>query len=115
MYQQSTFVNQAAITGPDLQVPSFADDVTAKSMWIRHLWGSVLGMNPKSIECRHSFLLDWGGDTIAAVELVSLARQNGWQLTLAQVMKHHTMQEMAEVMQPSGPIPTPRMREPADP
>ena len=102
MYQQSTFVNQVAITGPDL-LPISADDVTAKSMWIRHLWGSVLGMNPKSIECRDSFLLDWGGDTIAAVELFSLARQSGWQLTLAQVMKHHTMQAMAEVMQPQVP------------
>ncbi len=109
MYQQSTFVNQAASTGPD-PLPKFADDMTAKSMWIRHLWGSVLGMNPKSIEWRHSFLLDWGGDTIAAVELVSLARQNGWQLTLAQVMKHHTLQEMAKVMQPSGSLPVPRMK-----
>ena len=114
MYQQSTFINQATITGPN-PLPNFADDVTAKSMWIRHLWGSVLGMNPESIEWGHSFLLDWGGDTIAAVELVSLARQNGWQLTLAQVMKHHTMQEMAKVMQPSTPLPTLKKRGPAGP
>jgi hypothetical protein len=58
-------------------------------------------MPPDAIGSGDSFRFDWGGDAIAAVELVSMARENGWLLTLASLAEHHTLANMANAMQPS--------------
>jgi len=54
---------------------------------IRKMWGKVLGIDPTSITPDDSFF-KLGGDSMAAMKLVGLARETSFQLTVAHVFRH---------------------------
>jgi fusarinine C synthase len=73
--------------------------ITTKHAALRDLWTRVLDIDPRKVFPGDSFF-DCGGDALAAVRLVSIARRYGWQLTLAQVFQNGTLDTMANAMQP---------------
>ncbi|KAK3293706.1 uncharacterized protein B0H64DRAFT_466327 [Chaetomium fimeti] len=85
------------------RVPSSAPAVTAtstKQKMLRRIWSQLLNISEDGIYLGDSFFTR-GGDSITAMKLVSEARQQGMQLSVAQVFANRTLYEMANVMQPS--------------
>ncbi|KAK5657192.1 hypothetical protein OQA88_3250 [Cercophora sp. LCS_1] len=75
---------------------------STKQKTLRAIWSRLLKVDEKSIYLADSFF-NRGGDSITAMKLVSEARQQGMQLTVAQVFANRTLYDMANVMQP---VPT---------
>ncbi|EME46921.1 non-ribosomal peptide synthetase-like protein [Dothistroma septosporum NZE10] len=72
------------------------EPATAKEQHLRALWATSLNVSATSISRNHSFLQS-GGDSIAAMRLVSLARKDGLSLTVADVFKQPVLSDMATV------------------
>lgn len=68
---------------------------------VQDLWASVLDIDISGISADDSFLR-LGGDSIAAMRLVGLARQACVPLTVAQVLKHPRLHDLALVVERSG-------------
>ncbi|KAH9122488.1 hypothetical protein AeMF1_006238 [Aphanomyces euteiches] len=60
------------------------------------VWSQVLGVNATEIGVNTSFFA-LGGDSISAIRLVAKAKQFGFHLTSALVMKHSTLRSMLQV------------------
>ncbi|CAJ2499769.1 Uu.00g026220.m01.CDS01 [Anthostomella pinea] len=63
---------------------------------LAQLWSRALGIDVDSITASDSFLRV--GDSIQAMRLVGIARQEGLLLSVAQVFQHPTLEEMAKVL-----------------
>ncbi|KAJ5855559.1 uncharacterized protein N7529_009503 [Penicillium soppii] len=63
---------------------------------LRGLWAGVLGLPPNKRDADQSFL-QLGGDSIAAVQLVAAAREEGLALTVADVLNAPHLSQMAHV------------------
>lgn len=68
---------------------------TEKSL--QALWSHVLAINPDKIAANDSFLR-LGGDSIAAMRLVALARDQGFFFTVADIFNQPQLSELAVVM-----------------
>ncbi|UKZ95296.1 NRPS [Trichoderma asperellum] len=65
---------------------------------LRSLWARVLRMSEDDIGLNDGFFI-LGGDSIAAMKLVSEARLEGVKLTVAQIFQKRTLYEMANAME----------------
>ena len=74
-----------------LQAPT-----TAMERQLHELWASVLSLPPDRIGVDDNFLRI-GGDSIAAVQLVAAAREEGLSLTVADVLNTPRLSQMAHV------------------
>ncbi|KAL8369900.1 hypothetical protein RB595_000315 [Gaeumannomyces hyphopodioides] len=70
--------------------------LSSKESNVRELWARILHMEAGSIAREDSFFR-LGGDSIAAMKLVSEARLAGLKLTVAQIFKTKTLAAMAEM------------------
>ncbi|KAL1965991.1 hypothetical protein VTN77DRAFT_4931 [Rasamsonia byssochlamydoides] len=61
---------------------------------LRALWASVLGIDASTISAEDTFFRH-GGDSIAAMRLVTSARQEGYSLSVADIFKAPRLSEMA--------------------
>ncbi|KAM3478016.1 hypothetical protein MY5147_002412 [Beauveria neobassiana] len=61
---------------------------------IQHLWASILNISPSSIGVDDSFLRV-GGDSITVMKFVSLAREQGLHLTVAEILKKPRLGDLA--------------------
>lgn len=68
---------------------------TGSEIRLQQLWESVLDISKEKIHAESSFLR-LGGDSIAAMRLVSLARSQGLSLTVQHVMSAPRLSEMAK-------------------
>jgi aryl carrier-like protein len=84
---------------PTATVPA-ATATSTKQKTLRRIWGRLLNTDEDKIYLGDSFFAR-GGDSITAMKLVSEARQQGMQLSVAQIFASRTLFEMANVMQPS--------------
>ncbi|ATY60825.1 non-ribosomal peptide [Cordyceps militaris] len=67
---------------------------TETEMTIQHLWASILDISPLSIGVDDSFLRV-GGDSITVMKFVSLAREKGLHLTVAEILKKPRLGDLA--------------------
>lgn len=74
------------------------EPVTAAEKKLQLLWGSVLGIAPSQISADDSFMR-LGGDSITAMRLAAAARQSAISLTVAQILKHPQLNELAKVIE----------------
>jgi amino acid adenylation domain-containing protein len=63
------------------------------------LWSTILGVNYQAISADHEFVR-LGGDSAQAMKLVTLARKSGLHLTVADILQHQQLSEMANVSKP---------------
>ena len=75
---------------------TFRAPTTAMEKQLQGLWASVLSLRPNSIGADDNFLRI-GGDSIAAVQLVAAAREEGLSLTVADVLNTPQLRQMAHV------------------
>ncbi|EGE02744.1 nonribosomal peptide synthase pes1 [Trichophyton equinum CBS 127.97] len=63
---------------------------------IQALWADILEINPDTISADDSFFRI-GGDSIGAMRLVGMARQNNFSLTVRDIFRHPVLRDMAAV------------------
>ncbi|KAK0719022.1 hypothetical protein B0T21DRAFT_295973 [Apiosordaria backusii] len=90
---------KATSSGPAVSASS------AKQKLLRSIWSRLLKIDEDKIFLGDSFF-NRGGDSITAMKLVSEARQQGMQLSVAQIFANRTLYDMANVMQPSPTVVT---------
>ncbi|KAK2802388.1 Non-ribosomal peptide synthetase nps1 [Emmonsiellopsis sp. PD_5] len=73
---------------------------TTKQRKLQKLWSRVLGVEEEEVGLNDSFF-DLGGDSISAMKLVSEARMEGLELSVAQVFRHRSFYDMADISQDS--------------
>ncbi|RAL11456.1 nonribosomal peptide synthase Pes1 [Aspergillus homomorphus CBS 101889] len=83
-------------------IPSLTDDGsnssdTERRLW--DLWKSTLGLTSDNIGYRDSFF-KLGGDSITAMKMVSAAREEGLQLTVADVFGNPVFEDMLAIVTP---------------
>ncbi|KAK3396835.1 hypothetical protein B0T20DRAFT_500273 [Sordaria brevicollis] len=83
--------------------PSAVAATSAKQKTLRKIWAKLLKVKEESIYLGDSFF-NRGGDSIAAMKLVSEARQQGLKISVAQVFANRTLFDMANVMQTTGAV-----------
>ncbi|KAL3261959.1 hypothetical protein ABHI18_003269 [Aspergillus niger] len=84
--------------------PSLTDDGRSSSdndrrLW--DLWKSTLGLSSDIIQYRSSFF-KLGGDSITAMKMVSAAREEGLQMTVADVFNNPIFEDMLATITPSS-------------
>jgi amino acid adenylation domain-containing protein/non-ribosomal peptide synthase protein (TIGR01720 family) len=103
-------VDRAALPEPDFARPGAADaePATEAEAALCAAFAKVLGVPRFGVD--ESFF-DHGGDSILALQVVSLAREAGVGLSLADVFRHQTPRELAAVAQaeeaPTEPVAEP--------
>jgi amino acid adenylation domain-containing protein len=91
--------NVAAKRTPATKDTQAVTATSTKQKTLRRIWSRLLNTEESSIYLGDSFF-KIGGDSITAMKLVAEARQQGLQLSVAQVFANRTLYEMANVMQP---------------
>lgn len=74
-----------------------------KQIRLQQLWSKILEVEPQSIFLDHSFF-QLGGDSVAAMKLVSEARREGVELTVADIFLNHKLEAMAEKASMTGKL-----------
>ncbi|KAK4185106.1 putative HC-toxin synthetase [Podospora australis] len=92
-----TVPKKSTTSGPAISATS------TKQKTLRSIWSRLLKIDEDKIFLGDSFF-NRGGDSITAMKLVSEARQQGMQLSVAQVFANRTLFDMANVMQPSPAV-----------
>ncbi|KAK7216080.1 hypothetical protein V2G26_004083 [Clonostachys chloroleuca] len=72
------------------------EPVTMAERTLRGLWATALGLDADNISTNDSFLRL--GDSIQAMRLVGIARQQGLQLTVAEIFQNPVLVDMAKTM-----------------
>ncbi|KAA8568876.1 hypothetical protein EYC84_007855 [Monilinia fructicola] len=62
---------------------------------LQNLWAEVLRIDKDHIGLDDEFFR-MGGDSIRAIRLATFARQRGWSLTVADITRHHSLENMAQ-------------------
>ncbi|KAJ5111020.1 hypothetical protein N7532_001555 [Penicillium argentinense] len=75
-----------------------ARDLTELEKQLRQTWGQVLKLEAEGIRPDDNFVT-LGGDSLAAMKLVSVCRDQGLELTVANIFGHPTLAAMAEITQ----------------
>ncbi|KIX07787.1 uncharacterized protein Z518_02441 [Rhinocladiella mackenziei CBS 650.93] len=76
--------------------------ITARQEQLRRLWSRVLRISEEEIGLDSSFF-GLGGDSIGVMKLVSEARMEGLELTVAQVFSHRSLRSIAEIIKDTDP------------
>ncbi|ORY70445.1 surfactin synthetase subunit 3 [Pseudomassariella vexata] len=84
-------------TKPVENRPARVQVTSTKQIKLRHAWSRILGISEEEIGLNDSFF-QLGGDSIGAMKLVSETRVEGFALTVAQIFKHRTLYDMADVL-----------------
>ncbi|KAJ5634072.1 acetyl-CoA synthetase-like protein [Penicillium herquei] len=71
---------------------------------LREMWAKVLHQPINTLETSSNFFLS-GGDSLSAIRLVALARENVWDLTLQHVYTHPVLRDMVQVIHPLKKFP----------
>jgi aryl carrier-like protein len=66
-------------------------------MKLSQLWASVLGIGEVNIGADDSFFR-WGGDSITAMQLAGLARDQGFSLTVEDIFTHPRLSNLVAIM-----------------
>lgn len=82
---------------------SQSTETTPRQQELIRLWSRLLAIPEDEIHLTDSFF-ELGGDSIGAMKLVSEAKMEGLELTVAQIFKHRRLSDMAEHMQSSKPV-----------
>jgi amino acid adenylation domain-containing protein len=90
--RETKFMNVAANSALSLEA-------SPAMLQLRRLWADVLRIDEQSIR-KDDHFLRLGGDSIAAMRLVSRAQQAGWMLTVANVFQRPRLAQMANAMSP---------------
>lgn len=77
---------------------------TERQQKLRNLWSRVLGIPESEIDANSNFF-DLGGDSIAAMKLVSEARLEGLRLTVAAMFQNRYLYDMVDVLEELHEIP----------
>ncbi|GIK06023.1 non-ribosomal peptide synthetase, partial [Aspergillus viridinutans] len=72
---------------------------TSEERILQRLCSRVLGVSLDSLGLDDSFFR-LGGDSIAAIKLVAMARQEGWEVTIANIFSHPKLTDLACTMSP---------------
>lgn len=78
----------------DKQLQSMNKPETPYERMLWQLWASTLGVDEENIGRETSFL-DLGGDSLTAIRLVGVARENDLPLTVALVFQAPQLRDMA--------------------
>ena len=70
---------------------------TAMEIKLQALWASVLEVDPARIGLDESFLR-MGGDSVQGMKLVGAARQDGLSLSVADILRHPRLSDMAKTL-----------------
>ena len=78
--------------------------LTATEKHLRRLWSQTLDRKEEHIDAKNNFM-QLGGDSILAMRLVGLAKEQGLRFSVEDVFKHSRLDEMARIAQslPHGP------------
>jgi fusarinine C synthase len=97
-----TFIKQIinAVPSYTQQKDRHISAYSSKQRSLQKLWSRVLHVSEDSIGLNDSFF-QLGGDSIAAMKLVSEARLDGLRLTVTQIFQNRTLYDMAKVVQVS--------------
>ncbi|OJJ32580.1 hypothetical protein ASPWEDRAFT_44725 [Aspergillus wentii DTO 134E9] len=90
-----TWDQMAALTASG---PSYRAPATEREQQLQRIFMAVLKLEADRVGADHSFLR-LGGDSIAAMRLVAAARQEGLRLTVADVLRHAQLSELAQLAQ----------------
>ncbi|KAG6250801.1 Glycopeptide NRPS [Claviceps purpurea] len=82
--------------------PVYRHPSTVVEKQLQKLWSEVLGLEPRLISADDSFL-QIGGDSIQAMRLIGAAREQGLALTVADVLGHHSMSRLAQILDSTKP------------
>jgi aryl carrier-like protein len=97
---------QSDLTSPKQRASASRVSATSrKQKKLRSLWSRVLRVPEEEIGLNDSFFL-LGGDSIAAMKLVSEARLDGVMLTVVQVFEKRSLYDMANAMEETEAQPT---------
>ena len=66
---------------------------------LARIWSAVLGVEKVGVEDN---FFELGGDSILSIQVVSRAREAGYQLSLGQIFQHPTVAELAQVAVPAA-------------
>ncbi|KAL3420393.1 non-ribosomal peptide synthetase protein [Phlyctema vagabunda] len=69
--------------------------VTEYQLGLQELWSEILKMSRKHIGLDDKFL-QIGGDSIRAIKLAAMARKRGWNLTVAEITKYDSLEDMSQ-------------------
>ncbi|OAL47340.1 NRPS6, nonribosomal peptide synthase [Pyrenochaeta sp. DS3sAY3a] len=69
-------------------------DLIQHEQQLRQVWAQTLNLDPESIQLNDNFFAI-GGDSLAAMRLVSACREQGLSLTVANTFSHPTLSEMS--------------------
>ncbi|KKZ65561.1 hypothetical protein EMCG_08634 [[Emmonsia] crescens] len=72
---------------------------TSEERLLQNVWGSIFSCNPDSVGTTSSFY-SLGGDSIAAINLVSECRKLGYELSVADVLSFPSIKEQARIIKP---------------
>ncbi|KAJ5728907.1 acetyl-CoA synthetase-like protein [Penicillium malachiteum] len=73
------------------------DPETLMEQRLKELWSTVLGIDQSSISALDSFFL-LGGDSIAAIQLVGIAREEGFSLTVEDIFRYPELERLARLV-----------------
>ncbi|TGZ80006.1 putative nonribosomal peptide synthase SidD [Ascodesmis nigricans] len=76
--------------------------LTEKQKKVLKIWSRILMMEEQDIGLTDSFF-ELGGDSIAAMKLVSECRMEGFKLTVAQIFSHRRLVDMSEIIEELEP------------
>lgn len=98
-----SFINRDVVitTAEDVEDDQSVE-VTPRQQQLLTLWSRVLSIPQEEIRLSQNFF-ELGGDSISAMKLVSEAKMEGLELTVAQIFKNRILRDMAEVIQGSEP------------
>ncbi|KXJ89091.1 hypothetical protein Micbo1qcDRAFT_213440 [Microdochium bolleyi] len=88
-------ITPASVT-PAKTRKSVVSATSAKQRTLRAAWSRIIGVGEDEISLEDSFF-QLGGDSIAAMKLVSELRATGLKLTVGKIFKHRTLYDMADV------------------
>lgn len=81
-------------------LPPTRQELTAVQRQMRDLWAGILNRDAAMISLERSFL-EQGGDSILAIKLVSACRSAGLAVSVADILRHHSL---ATLCQPLGSL-----------
>lgn len=79
---------------PDL-IESFAPPATREEEILAEIWAQVLGLQKVGVEDN---FFNLGGDSIRSVQVLGMAREQGFDFSLDQLFKHQTVRNLAAVL-----------------
>ncbi|KXX80428.1 Nonribosomal peptide synthetase 12 [Madurella mycetomatis] len=76
-------------------LPPTGQELTAVQRQMRDLWAGILNRDAAMISLEHSFL-EQGGDSILAIKLVSACRSVGLAVSVADILRHHSLSALCQ-------------------